>query len=156
VSWDNQRGSRPDNAVYGGADLAGSGYLYVMRVQLNIGLVVGKYSPILKTVWIPYSGLEYGGYTNFEVLRHSNYIWEGNTNNQNLWIPGGKSSISGNTIYICSASYDINPSAVYKVAYTIPGKYEDGKCWISYAGYEYSYDKAGYGASEYKILKRAN
>lgn len=67
MSWDNKRGSRPDNAVYVGNDASGSGSLYVMRVQLNIGLVPGKYAPDAKSIWIPYGGYEYGGYANFEV-----------------------------------------------------------------------------------------
>lgn len=90
------------------------------------------------------------------MLRHSNYVWEGNTNNKNLWIPGGKSNISGNIIYICSVNHILNPTAVYKMAINIPGKYEDGKCFISYGGYEYAYDQAGFGSSLYTILKRKN
>lgn len=66
VSWDNQRGSRPDNAVYAGSDTSGS--MYVMRALFNNGLIVGKYTPEVKGAWIPYGGQEYGGITNFEVF----------------------------------------------------------------------------------------
>lgn len=69
VSWDNQRGSRPDNAVYAGSD--SSGAMYVMRVQFdNYGLIVGKYTSEVKGAWIPYGGYEYGGFTKFEVKLH--------------------------------------------------------------------------------------
>lgn len=69
VSWNNQKGSRPDNAVYAGDDASGSGYMYVMRVPFyDVGLVVGKFSPNVKGTWIPYGGYEYGGFSNFEVI----------------------------------------------------------------------------------------
>lgn len=42
------------------------------------------------------------------------------------------------------------------MAYNIPGKYEDDKCWISYGGIEYGYDQAGSGPGAYQILKRQN
>lgn len=71
VSWDNRKGSRPDNSVYAGSDNA-SGSMYVMRVQFNNnGLIVGKYSPQVKAAWIPYGGVEYGGFSSFEVKRKS-------------------------------------------------------------------------------------
>ncbi|KAG4074762.1 hypothetical protein HA402_006401 [Bradysia odoriphaga] len=127
-----------------------------MRVQFNNnGLIVGKYSPEVKGAWIPYSGYEYGGFASFEILRHTNYVWEGNRNNQNLWIPGGKTA-SGSDIYICSVFHVINPGQVYPVAYNIPGKYDGGRCYISYGGLEYGYDQVGSGPGQYEILKRLN
>lgn len=47
-------------------------------------------------------------------------------------------------------SHIINPGAVFLMGVRVPGKYDGGRCYISYAGLEYGYD------DEYQILKRLN
>lgn len=75
VTWNNQKGSRPDNSVYAGYSSSGS--QYVMRVQFNNnGLIVGKYVPEVKSAWIPYGGYEHGGFTTFEVRLYFRYSQE--------------------------------------------------------------------------------
>lgn len=138
VRWDNQKTSPPDNAVDGGADSFGR--LYVMRAQYqNNGIVVGKYSPALKQAWVPYGGTENGGFTSFDVLRHTNTWWGEPTDDATKWIPGGMDQ-SGNVVYVCQAQVS---------QYTIPGKYHNGRCFIPFNGIEHVFDNG------FKVLRQS-
>jgi len=142
VSWNNQKTSPPDDAVDGGADSYGR--LYVMRAQyLNNGIVVGKYSPAQRQAWVPYGGTENGGFTSFDVLRHTNTWWGEPTDDATKWIPGGIDS-SGNIVYACQATVPAGSTQ-----YTIPGKFHNGRCYIPFGGKELIYDTG------FKVLRQS-
>lgn len=144
VRWDNQKTSPPNNAVDGGSDSYGR--LYVMRAQYgNNGIVVGKYSPALKSAWVPYGGTENGGFTTFDVLRHTNSWWGEVTEDATKWIPGGIDP-SGNIVYICQVAL---PTSVSSNQYVVPGKFHNGRCFIPYGGVEHIFDTG------FKVLRQS-
>lgn len=139
VSWNNQKTTPPDNAVEGGLQ-------YVMRAQyLNNGIVVGRYSPAQKQAWVPYGGTENGGFTSFDVFRHTNTWWGEPTDDATKWIPGGLDT-SGNIVYVCQALVTASGSSTQ---YTIPGKYHNGRCFIPFDGKEHIYDTG------FKVLRQS-
>lgn len=96
-------------------------------------VVVGKWTP--KIAFIPYGGLEHM-VTDFSILLHKNAWWGDVTDDASKWIPGGIDQ-SGNIVYICKAQLPID---VDSDGHTVPGKYHNGRCYVSWQGREIGFD----------------